>query len=153
MPGDDPSAAPPRNRAALAICRGVRRHWHALGWSSLREVTLANGRRADVVGLAPDGGIAIAEIKSSVADFRSDLKWHEYGPFCDRFWFAVGPEFPQSILPESCGILVADGYGAAEIRPAAFDKLVAARRRAVMLRFALAAAQRLHRLEDAGLDP
>ena len=137
---------------ALAISRGVRRHWYALGWSSLCEVTLANGRRADVVGLASDGSIAIAEVKSSVADFRSDLKWHEYGPFCDRFWFAVGPEFPQSILPETCGILVADSYGAVEVRPPLFEKLVAARRRAVTLRFAQAAAQRLHRMEDPGLD-
>ena len=72
------------------ISRGVLRLFAELGLCGLTEMTLANGRRADVVALCQKGQISIVEIKSSVADFRSDQKWPEYQPFCDQFYFAVG---------------------------------------------------------------
>src|SRR5579859_4850632 len=59
---------------ARGVCRALLQH----GWSVLTEVTLANGRRADVVALAGDGEIAIIEVKSSHEDFRADRKWGEY---------------------------------------------------------------------------
>ena len=42
------------------------------------EVSLANGRRADVAAVADSGEIWIVEIKSSIEDFRTDQKWPEY---------------------------------------------------------------------------
>ena len=43
----------------------------------VNEVTLANGRRADVLAIGRNGEIWIVEIKSSIADFRADQKWPE----------------------------------------------------------------------------
>src|SRR3546814_4577372 len=60
----------------------------------------------------------IVEVKSCVADFRADRKWIEYLPYCDLFYFAVPDGFPRELLPEDCGVMVADGYGAAILRPA-----------------------------------
>ncbi len=71
----------------------------AHGFAAVCEVSLANGRRADVVGVSERGEIWIVEIKSSIEDFRSDHKWPEYQEFCDRLLFAVSPEFPNEILP------------------------------------------------------
>ncbi len=129
--------------AAAQIARGVLRLLSDHGYTGVTEMTLANGRRADVAALGPDGDITIVEIKSSIADFRSDQKWPEYRPFCDRFYFAVGHEFPQDLIPSDTGLIVADAYGGAVIREADCDKLVAARRKAVTLRFARLAAARL----------
>src|SRR5215203_1269241 len=133
---------------ALAVALGVRRLLASHGFTSVTELTLASGRRADIVGLGPDGCFWIIEIKSCVADFRSDGKWPDYRDFCDRFSFAVPTDFPTEILPLDAGLILADAYGAAVVRAAPEHRLNAARRKAVLLRFARAAAGRLHMLVD-----
>jgi len=133
---------------AAGVQRGVRRLFAQLGHASLPEFTLASGRRADVIALAPDGLLTIVEIKSSVADFRADRKWPDYRDFCDRFFFAIPETVPLEILPESAGLIVADSFGAAILREAPGHPLVGARRKAVTLRFARAAAGLLHTLAD-----
>ncbi|MGE0630194.1 MAG: MmcB family DNA repair protein [Hyphomicrobiaceae bacterium] len=137
---------------AAAIQRGVRRLMWALGFATVTELVLANGRRADVTGVTDKGEIWIVEIKSSVADFRSDFKWPEYRDYCDRLLFAVDREFPLDLLPADTGLLLADQYGAELLRDAPLHSLPGARRKAMTIRFARAAALRLHALADpAGL--
>jgi hypothetical protein len=133
---------------AQTICRGVCRSLAELGHASLTEFPLANGRRADVIALGRGGELVIVEVKSSVADFRADRKWREYWEFCDQLYFAVAGDFPRELIPEECGLIVADGFGAATLREATTRPLAAARRKAVTLRFARAAADRLRRLLD-----
>jgi hypothetical protein len=139
---------------ARDICRGTARALAQLGYASLAEVPLANGRRADLLAVGRDGVLLIVEVKSSVADFRSDRKWGEYREFCDRLSFAVAADFPQGLIPEDCGLIVADPFGAMVLRDGAYQPLVPARRRALMLRFGRLAAGRLTRLVDpAALEP
>jgi hypothetical protein len=132
------------------LCRGVSRELGRRGFASLAEVSLANGRRADIVALGRDGDLVIIEIKSSVADFRTDRKWPEYRAFCDRLCFAVPDGFPLELIPEDCGLIKADGFGAAVLREGVAHRLEPARRRALTLRFAWLAAARLTRLIDPG---
>ena len=133
---------------ALEIQRGVRRWLRTQGFSSICEVTLKTGRRADVMALAPNGEVWIVEIKSSVADFRADSKWPGYADFCDRFFFATLDDVPAEIFPDEAGFIVADAYGAECLRDCASAPLAAARRKAVTLLFARAAANALHALAD-----
>ena len=137
-----------RTGIADLLSRGVRRGLAERGFASLTEFRLASGRRADVMAVNEAGDVVIVEIKSSIADFRADQKWPEYQAFCDSFYFAVGADFPADLIPPECGLMVADGFGAVILRDAPLVKLNAARRRAVVLRVALAASGRLHRLED-----
>ena len=156
MPLVLPLAAPVDGRqseTALAVARGARRLLRARGFSTLCELTLATGRRADIVALSGNSVIHIVEIKSSVADFRADAKWREYRDFCDRFYFAVTPDFPADILPEDTGLILADAYGASIEREPGEHRLAPATRRAVLLRFAQAAADRLHTLGDPDAGP
>lgn len=138
---------------ALTIRRGMGRHLRALGFSLLPEMGLANGRRADLMALEPDGSIWIFEIKSSVADVRADAKWRDYLGFCDRFAFVTLPDVPGDIFPTDAGFYVADAYGAACLRDASEHRLAAARRKALLLAFARASADRLLSLEDPDLGP
>lgn len=133
---------------ARQLARGIQRSFAALDQASLAEVTLASGRRADIMAIDRAGAVTIVEIKSSVPDFRTDQKWPDYTEFCDRFLFAVPAGFPQDILPDSCGLMVADAYEAVVTRPPPEHRLSAARRKAVTLRFAHQAAARLQRLHD-----
>jgi hypothetical protein len=137
-----------QSAAAAEIARGVGRLLWSLGLASITELPLANGRRADVVGLSDKGEFRIVEIKSSVEDFRADHKWPEYRDFCDRLYFAVGPAFPQQLLPLDAGLIVADRYGGEIAREAAEMRLPPARRKAMALRFARVAALRLQSLAD-----
>ena len=139
---------PAEERLAAALARGVSRSLRAHGFARLTEFTLRTGRRVDVIGLDDDGQVSIVEIKTSVADFRSDGKWHEYLDFCDHFYFAVPEDFPREILPEDCGIMVADAYEAQILTPAEARPVNGSRRRALILRFARAAAQRLGAFTD-----
>jgi len=133
---------------ASELCRGATRLLLQQGFAALTEVPLANGRRADVLALGRDGEIRIIEIKSSLADFRADRKWPDYRDFCDRLYFAVGDAFDDALLPADCGLIRADAWGAAVLRDAPLLALSAPRRRAVTLRFALLASQRLNRILD-----
>ena len=140
----------PASKAAR-LARGVTRALHDLGQVSLTEFTLRSGRRVDAIGLDPGGRLTIVEIKSSLEDFRADRKWRSYLDYCDRFFFAVAEDFPQEIIPEDCGLMIADGYGAVVLREAPLLPLAPARRRALILRFAQTAAQRLNHVEDPGV--
>ena len=51
-------------------------------------------------------------------------------------------------LPLEAGLIVADPYGAEIVREAELKRMAPASRRALLLRFAQAAADRLHRLAD-----
>ena len=133
---------------ALMIQRGVARLLRQSGFAVLPGFTLASGRRADLIGLGGGGEIWIVEIKSSREDFRSDTKWPEYRDYCDRLFFAIPPGVDPAIMPESAGLMIADGWGAEIMREAGAMALHASRRRALTLAFARAAALRLHGLHD-----
>src|ERR1700755_2711938 len=131
-----------RPATTAAVTRGASRLLTALGYAPLAEVTLPNGRRADLMALGRKGEIFIVEVKSGLEDFKTDAKWHEYRPYCDAFAFAVAPEFPREILPEEPGLIVADGFGGAVLREAPVVALAGARRKALPLAFGRLAALR-----------
>src|SRR5262249_2869925 len=83
------------------------------------------------------------EIKVALADLRGDVKWPEYLDYCDLFYFAIPPDFPPEHVPSETGLIVADRYGGAIIKPAEAQSLHASRRKAVTTSFARVAAERL----------
>ncbi len=137
-----------QSETALMIQRGVARLLRASGFAVLPEFTLASGRRADLIGIGGGGEIWIVEIKSSPGDFRADAKWPDYRDYCDRLYFAIPASMDAEMMPADTGLMVADSWGADILREAEAASLHAARRRAVTLAFARAAALRLHGLYD-----
>ena len=134
-----------RPETTLGVTRGAARLLADMGYAPLLEVCLPNGRRADVMALGRKGDIVIVEVTSGVEDYRVDQKWPEYAPFCDAFFFAVAPEFPQGVLPDEPGLIVADGFGGAVVRDATMMTLAPARRKALTVAFGRLAARRLMR--------
>ncbi len=128
-------------RAAARLCR-------ALGWAPLHEVSLPNGRRADILALRRDGDFACIEVKSGAADYLSDGKWWEYRAFSDALYFAVDADFPLALLPEDVGLIVTAGDEAVVLREAPAHRMAPARRRALTHRFAALAACRLEGMID-----
>ncbi|MHA3978920.1 MmcB family DNA repair protein [Halovulum sp. GXIMD14794] len=133
------------------LARGVSRHLQSLGFSSVLEFVPARGLRVDVAAIGRSGEIWVVECKSCRADFMTDHKWQGYLPYCDRFFWAVDAEFPQELLPDETGLILADDWDAEILREGPESKLAPARRKAMTLKLARTAADRLRRFEDAAL--
>lgn len=136
------AAAPSRPEVTTEVTRGAARLLIGLGFAPLAEVVLPNGRRADLMALGPRGEVVIVEVKSSLEDYRVDRKWGEYAAYCERFYFAVAPEFPRHILPDGPGLIVADAFGGAVLTESLHIPMAPARRKALTLAFARLAAMR-----------
>jgi hypothetical protein len=134
----------PGQLLARGVCRALRDH----DFTCVEEFSPERGKRVDVMALGPRGELWVVECKSSRADFASDLKWQGYLEWGDRYFWAVGADFPTEVLPEESGLIVADGFGAEVLRMPEARPLPAARRRALTLRFARCAATRLHWTRD-----
>jgi hypothetical protein len=131
------------SQTAADVARGTSRLLMQEGFSPILEFTLGNGRRLDVAALGGDGTMLGVEIKVARADLRGDAKWPEYLEFCEQFYFAIPPDFPDEHVPPGTGLIVADRYGGAIVRPAELRKIHPSRRKAVTLSFAKVAAERL----------
>ncbi|MEM5470897.1 MmcB family DNA repair protein [Hoeflea sp. AS60] len=140
---DNPLVDGRQSDRALIVRRGVQRLFSDLRLSMVPELSLASGRRADLVALNGTGEIWIVEIKSSIEDFRVDNKWPDYRQHCDRLFFATHTGVPAEIFPHECGLIIADEWSGHFLREAPEHRLSAATRKAMLLRFARAAADRL----------
>ena len=88
---------------AADVARGVSRLLIQEGFSPILEFTLANGRRLDVAALGPDGTMLGVEIKVALNDLKGDQKWPDYLEFCELFYFAIPPDFPDEHVPTGTG--------------------------------------------------
>lgn len=141
---DDPPPAP-----GQLIARGAARHLaQAHDMAVIAEFAPARGLRVDLAALSPRGEIWVVECKSCRADFTADRKWQGYLDWCDRFFWAVGPDFPRALLPADTGLILADAYGGELVAMAPRTPLAPARRKALTLSFARCAAQRVQALRD-----
>jgi hypothetical protein len=135
MSGALPAPADSPALAAADVARGIARLFARNDIWCLAEVPLRNGRRADLMGIDAKGLIVIVEIKVARADLLGDAKWPDYLDYCDRFYWGLPPALDRAPLeseayrPDACGVIVADGYDAEILRPAALAPLAAARRK------------------------
>ena len=136
-----------QSERAMLVRRGVQRMMVSQRIAVLPEIPLVSGRRADLLCLTDSGDFVIVEIKSSIEDLRADRKWPDYRQHCDRLYFATHPGVPQDIFPEDCGFILSDGYGAEILREAPDHRLAPTTRKALTLRFARLAADRLLQAE------
>jgi hypothetical protein len=82
------------------------------------------------------------------ADFRADRKRRDYAACRDRLYFAISERTPAVRMPLEVDLIAADPYGAEIVRQAELQRMAPASRRALLLSFAQAAADRPHRLTD-----
>ena len=132
------------------LARGVSRHLRGHDFVTVEELVPTPGLRVDVMALGPKGEIWIVECKSSRADYLGDAKWQGYLAWCDRFFWAVGPDFPTDLLPEGSGLMIADSYDAEILAMGPETPLAPARRKVMIQKFARHAAVRAQAARDPG---
>ncbi len=139
---------------AAAVKRGIQRLFARNDIWCLAEMPLRNNRRSDLMGVDSRGKVVIVEIKVSRADLMGDGKWQEYLDYCDKFYWGLPQGLDRGLLdtpdylPESCGVILADGYDAEILRPAPSVPLAAARRKVEVERLARTALRRLSETHD-----
>jgi hypothetical protein len=116
-------------------------------------------RRADVIGNKINGDLVIIEVKSSVADFRSDGKWHEYLKYADRVYLAFDKATARKIrdnpelkarIPDRVGVMILEPYGYMRvIKPAKRVSVDPALRLSILARLAWRAGELSKRLGRA----
>lgn len=79
------------------------------------ELGLCRGGRyrADLVAFSMSGQIIVGEVKSSVADFTSDKKWHNYLPYCNKFYFCMDAAVYRKVkdrIPKGVGVILVKVY-------------------------------------------
>lgn len=79
------------------------------------EVGLCRGGRfrADLLALTFYGDTTVVEVKSSVADFRADKKWHNYLEFANKFYFAMTQTTYSKVkdsIPKGIGVMLASEF-------------------------------------------
>lgn len=65
--------------------------------------------RADLLALSMPGLVTVVEVKSSVADFRADKKWHHYLEYSNKFYFAMSSQTYARVkdkIPSGVGVMV-----------------------------------------------
>lgn len=94
--------------------RAATFYWAKKTYSVHREIGVARwgARRVDLMAMDFVGNVAICEVKSCLADYRSDKKWREYIKFSTQMYFV----FPSSILKSRCypeikAEIIAEGVG------------------------------------------
>jgi hypothetical protein len=148
LDGGDPAIC------AADVARGVTRMLLRHDITTIAEVPLEGGRRADLMAIDSRGQLIVVEIKVSRADLLGDGKWPDYLAHCDRYYWAVPAGFDTApldgaaFLPERTGVIVADRYDAAIIREAHTVPLPAHVRTRDTLAFARRAARRVTGLVD-----
>lgn len=151
---DAPFMIDTRNTEPESLCdasqaaRGIMRLFARNDIWCCAEMPLRGGRRADLMGVDAKGHVIIVEIKVSRVDLTGDAKWTDYLDHCDKFYWGIASHLDAAILegeaflPERCGAIVADGYDAEILRPAARHPLAPARRKVEVERLARTAMRR-----------
>jgi hypothetical protein len=94
------------------------------------------------------GELTIVEVKSSVEDWRVDVKVARLSRLVRPALLRRAGRFPAAADPEEIGLIVADAYGGEILRHPPRRPLAAARRKSLLIDCARLAAERLARLED-----
>lgn len=89
----------------------VARYYTKKRWAVHFEVGLCKGGRyrADVVAMAMNAYLVIVEVKSSVADFRTDKKMQEYLKYANQVYLACSAEVYEKIKADvlpGIGVLI-----------------------------------------------
>lgn len=135
---------------AAHIKQCIAKYWQAKLWFTNSEVGLCKqGRlRADLVAANMGSYIVIVETKSSVADFRTDKKWHKYQAFANKFYFAFSSEVYEKVkskLPTGVGVFIVYPSGHVKIKcRARHHELKADVRLNLMTRLAYRSGETLH---------
>ncbi len=99
-----------------------------------------------MIGNKIRGDLVIVEIKSSVVDFRTDLKWTEYLPYADRFYLMFSAAVARKIrdhpelrarIPPQVGVLIlgTDGF-VKTVKPARRQEVTVENRLNILSRMA-----------------
>jgi len=83
-----------RSHVTTALKEAATSYWLKKGYSCYLEIAVLpwGKMRADMLGLNMKADLVMCEVKSSVADYRTDKKWQNYLEYSDRLYFVFSSD-------------------------------------------------------------
>jgi hypothetical protein len=130
---------------AMDVARGVSRLLLDEGYSPILEFTLPSGRRLDVAAIGPGQAKMLGvEIRWRWPDLQTATRNGRKLDYCDLFYFAIPPDFPDEHVPHQATGLNCGGpaMAARSSRKPKPNRCMPAGAEAVTISFARCAAVR-----------
>ena len=120
------------------------------GYKVITEFALPNKKRVDIIALNLKKEILIIEVKSNTRDITLDKKWKNYLKYCNYFYFACSEKLKNHNFSKNIGIIENNTKNVKIIKKSKYKKLSKNLTNTLILKIALAAASKFHRLIDPG---
>lgn len=91
-----------RSHVTTALKEASTSYWLKKGYSCYLEIAVMpwGKMRADMLGLNMKADLVLCEVKSSLADYRTDKKWENYIAYADRMFFVFTEELYAKLYEE-----------------------------------------------------
>ena len=136
------------DKKSRLILKNTMRFLSNNGYQVISEFALPNKKRVDLIALNTKREILIVEVKSNIKDLKNDKKWRKYLKYCNLFYFAFNNYQKIANVKENIGIIKTNNQTTKIIQKSKFNKISAYKKNTIILKFALSAASKFHRLVD-----
>ena len=130
------------------ILRNTMRFLANKGYQIISEFALPNKKRVDLIAINLKREILIVEVKSNIKNLKIDKKWKKYLKYCNFFYFALNNYQKVINIKKNIGIIKTNNLKTEIIQKPKYNKISIKRKSAIILKFALSAASKFHRLID-----
>ena len=130
------------------ILRNTMRFLSNKGYQVISEFALPNKKRVDLIALNLKKDILIVEVKSNIKNLKNDKKWRKYLKYCNFFFFSFNSCQEVKNIKKNIGVIMANNKKTEIIKKPKYNKINTKRKNIIILKFALSAASKFHRLID-----
>ena len=118
------------------------------GYKVLSEFALPNKKRVDIIAINSKKEIIIVEVKSKKNEVKTDKKWKNYLNYCNYFYFACNDKLKNFNFSKNVGVIQKKSNSIKIIKKSKYKKISQKRKNILILKIALSATSKFHRLID-----
>jgi len=130
------------------ILQNTMRFLSNKGYQVISEFALPNKKRVDLIALNLKKDILIVEVKSNIKNLKNDKKWQKYLKYCNFFFFSFDNCQEVKNIKKNIGVIMANNKKTEIIKKPKYNKINLKKKNIIILKFALSAASKFHRLID-----
>ena len=118
------------------------------GYKVLSEFALPNKKRVDIIAINSKKEIIIVEVKSKKSEVKTDKKWKNYLNYCNYFYFACNDKLKDLNFSKYIGVIQNNSKSIKITKKSKYKKISQKRKDTLILKIALSATSKFHRLID-----
>ena len=136
------------DKLSREILQKTMRFLSLKGYKVLSEFALPNKKRVDIIGINLKKEIIIVEVKSNKNGIKLDKKWKNYLNYCNYFYFACNDKLKDFNFSKNIGVIEKNSNDIKITKKSKYKKIPQKRKNTLILKIALSATSKFHRLID-----